>query len=103
MYSNLHTAAALRAAAVVLRMLSKLFPTRDDVVCHVLRDGIIVVKFHRHASATLGHRAERRGVAEHFRERHLGVDHFVHTALFHALYLRTLARCLLYTSPSPRD
>ena len=68
-----------------------LFARGDDVGRDVGGDHVIVVKFHRHRAAALGHGAESSGVAEHLRERNLGLHYLVQATLVHSLYLTALA------------
>ena len=42
-------------AAGCLILYKHLFATRDDVGGNIVRHGVVVVKLHRHASATLSH------------------------------------------------
>src|SRR5437870_3448472 len=54
---------------------------RDDLVGLVLRYLEVMAGLHGVAGAALGHRAQLGGVAEHLRQRHLGLDDLGHAAV----------------------
>src|SRR5437762_1407410 len=56
----------------------------DDLFCLALRNFLVMRKLHRVYRAPLRHRAQLRGVAEHFGERHRRSDDLRLAALCHA-------------------
>src|SRR4051812_44397936 len=63
----------------------------DDLVCLRLRHFLVMRELHRIDRAALAHRAQRRAVAEHLRERHRRVDDLRARALVHAADLAAAA------------
>src|SRR5437870_1185103 len=64
----------------------------DDLVGLRLRNFLVMRELHRVHGAALGHRAQRRGVAEHLRERHRRRDDLRARALVHPADLAAAAR-----------
>ncbi len=58
-----------------------------------------MVEFHRVRRASLGHRTQRRGVAKHLGQRHIGADNLASVLLCHSLHHAAAGREIAHDVP----